>query len=449
MSAITFPSGFVWGAASSAYQIEGAAREDGKGESIWDRFAHEPGRIKDGSTGDIACDGYHRYPEDVALMKDLGLGAYRFSTSWPRILPSGTGQISAKGLDFYSRLIDALLAAGIEPWITLYHWDMPWALYERGGFTVRAAADWFGEYADVVGRALGDRVKRWITFNEPQVFSTLGYLTAEHAPGLVDFPGYVAVAHHVHLAHGRAVQALRTRSKAAKVGIVEQVVSFHPSSPSEEDARAARRIDGVFNRFFLDAVLKGHYSSDILELLSVLPLPVEPGDFELIREPIDFVGVNHYTRHFVRHDPSVPLFEVSMDQARREPGSEYTDMGWEVYPPALGEVLTRLRTEYGNPAVVITENGCALRDVVEDGAVHDPRRIAYLRSYLAEVNRQIALGSRVEGYFVWSFTDNFEWAEGYGKRFGLVYVDYATGRRIPKDSARWYGSIAKTGSLSG
>jgi beta-glucosidase len=440
-----FPLGFVWGAASSAYQIEGAPAEDGKGESIWDRFARTAGKIRDGSTGDVASDHYHRFAEDVRLMKELGLSAYRFSTSWPRILPNGTGATNARGLDFYSRLVDELLAAGIEPWLTLYHWDLPAALFDRGGWATRDVADWFGEYASIVARALGDRVRHFMTLNEPQIFSAFGYLTGEHAPGLVDIPSYLATAHHVHLAHGRGVQAIRAETRDAKIGITEQIFPCHPATQSEGDLSAARRLDGLFNRWFLDALFRGRYPDDVLSLFSFLPSPVASKDFDLIIEPIDFIGINNYSRQIVRHDETVPLFEFAIEGKRS--GAEYTEMGWEVCPPAFGEVLARLRTEYGNPNVVITENGAAMPEEYENGQVHDPRRVAYLAAYVEELRRQMASGSKVEGYFVWSFTDNFEWAHGLEKRFGLVHVNYETQERTLKDSAKWYSRLIRAGGL--
>ncbi|HEX3593993.1 MAG TPA: GH1 family beta-glucosidase [Polyangiaceae bacterium] len=441
MTSIAFPKSFVWGAASAAYQIEGAYAEDGRGESIWDRFSHTPGKISDGSTGDVACDHYHRYPEDVAFMKELGLGAYRFSVAWPRVIPDGTGAVNQKGLDFYSRLVDALLEAGVTPWLTLYHWDLPAALADQGGWTNRDVAGWFAEYASVVGRALGDRVEHFMTLNEPQVFTIFGYLTGVHAPGTIDLPGYVLASHHTNLAHGRAVQALRAAARGAKVGIVEQVFPIHPLSTSDADRAAAWRVDGLFNRWFLDPILKGSYPEDLTSLLSFLPSPVLPGDLETIRQPMDFLGVNHYTRQFARHDPSLPLFEFLVDLDHREPGSEYTEMAWEIHPPSFGEILARLRTDYGNPLVYVTENGAATHETVEGNAVHDPARRSYLKSYLAELHGQLGKGSRIGGYFVWSLTDNFEWAFGYGKHFGLIRVDYETQARTPKDSARWYASV--------
>ena len=448
MTRASFPRGFLWGAATSAYQIEGASREDGKGESIWDRFTHVAGKVADGSDGDVACDHYHRYREDVALMKALGLGAYRFSIAWPRIQPSGAGAVNPKGLDFYSRLVDALLDAGIEPWATLYHWDLPQALEDAGGWAARDVAHRFADYADIVGRALGDRVRSFATLNEPQVFCIFGYFTGTHAPGRIDFSSYIAATHHANLAHGLAVRALRAAASDVRVGIVQQVFPVHPQSKSDADVVAARRVDGIFNRWFLDPVLCGSYPKDIAELFSFLPSPIEPGDFDVITESLDFLGINHYTRQFARHDPGLPLLEFAVDLAHREPGSEYTDMGWEVHPPSFGEVLARLRTEYDNPLVYVTENGAATPESVDAAGVHDPMRQRYLSTYMEELAAQMAKGSRVGGYFVWSLLDNFEWALGYEKRFGIVHVDYATQTRTVKDSGRFYASVIAANGLS-
>jgi len=449
---IRFPAGFTWGAATAAYQIEGAWAEDGKGESIWDRFCHGGGQVVGGDSGDRACDHYHRWGEDIALLRELGVGAYRFSVAWTRVMPDGTGAVNQRGLDFYRRLCDALLEAGITPWLTLYHWDLPQALQERGGWARRDIADWFADYAAVVARALGDRVRHWIPLNEPQVFAMLGHLVGHHAPGIINPLGFGAVAHHANLAHGRAVAALRAEAgPGARVGTAMQTPPIHPSTSSPEDAAAARRFDGLMNRWYLDAVLLGRYPEDTLELLGPLgaTAAIKPGDLEVIAAPLDFVGVNHYTRVFVRHEPAVPLVALLPDEARRVPGAQYTDMGWEVYPAGLGEVLGRLRDDYGNPEVVITENGCASPDRVVGGEVPDAARIAYLEAYLGEAAAALAAGSRLTGYFQWSLLDNFEWAFGYGKRFGLVHVDYETLRRTPKASARWYAALVKSGEIRG
>jgi beta-glucosidase len=446
MPALVFPEGFLWGAATSSYQIEGAAAADGRGESIWDRFSHTEGRIHDGSTGDVACDHYRRFRDDVRLMAELGLRAYRFSVAWPRVFPDGTGHLDRRGLDFYSRLVDALLEARITPMVTLFHWDLPQALEDRGGFRERSIAGWFGDYAEAVGRALGDRVELFATLNEPQVFAVFGHLTGEQAPGLVDFPGYAAVAHHLNLAHGAGVQALRASAPRARVGTVLQLPPAHPATPAELDVQAAARFDELFNRFFLDPVLLGTYPERALATLAPLSPPIREGDLRLIHQPLDFVGVNNYTRAVMRHAPEYPLFEfISTDE--RIAGSEYTAMGWEVYPQGLYEALTRFRTDYGNPPVYVTEMGAAFDDQLEDGRVEDERRIEYLRAYIAAAHRALAEGADLRGIFVWSLLDNFEWQHGYQKRFGIVHVDCASLARTPKQSALWYRSVIAANAL--
>lgn len=442
-----FPERFVWGAATSAYQIEGATKRDGRGASIWDSFCHTPGKIADGSNADVACDHYSRWREDVALMRELGLGAYRFSIAWPRVLPEGVGRVEPRGLDFYSRLVDALLEADIQPFVTLYHWDLPLALHERGGWTERDVASWFGEYARVVGEHLGDRVRHFITLNEPQVFGVLGYLSGEHAPGLIDFPGYAAAAHHINLAHGEAVRALRSAAPNAEVGITLQLPPVQPLTESAEDRAAAQRFDGVFNRWYTDPLLLGRYPADTLELMSPMQPPVLDGDLERIAEDIDFVGLNNYFRAFVRHAPEVPLFEFEMVRGHHAPGTRKTAMDWEVWPDSLHTALARLRTDYGNPPVYVTENGSAEADEITGGRVRDAERIRFLHDYIAAAHRALEEGSALRGYFVWSLFDNFEWSHGLGKRFGIVHVDYDSLERTPKDSARWFSELARTGEL--
>ncbi len=432
-SLIRFPKDFLWGAATSSYQIEGAPATDGKTQSIWDTFCRSAGKIKDGSSGDRACEHFVRYRDDVALMKSLGLGAYRFSISWPRVMPGGKGQLDDRGIDFYSRLVDELLEAGITPFVTLYHWDLPQELQDRGGWTNRDIADWFGEYAGAVGRALGDRAKHWITLNEPQIFSFLGYLTGEHAPGLVDFNGYGKASHHINLAHGSAVQALRSEAQQSTIGTTLQNPPVHPRSDSDEDRQAALRFDSVFNRWYLDPVLLGRYPELALELLAPLQIPILDGDLTRIHQPIDFLGINHYSRFFIYADDSIPLLRAMMDTSHHAPGARHDDFGWDLYPDGLHEVLTMLRTEYANPVVYITENGCALHE-----EFRDQYRVDYLDAYLRAAHRAIDDGSRLAGYFVWSLMDNFEWAHGYTMRFGIVHVDFETQKRTLKTSADWY-----------
>jgi beta-glucosidase len=432
-----FPPGFVWGAASAAYQIEGAAGEDGRGESIWDRFATQPGAVRGGDTGAVACDFYHRFPQDIELMRALGLDAFRFSISWPRVLPEGRGRIEPRGLDFYDRLVDALLEAGIRPFATLYHWDLPQRLEDEGGWPVRPTAEAFVEYVEAVAERLGDRVLDWTTHNEPFCTSWLGYALGLHAPGRRNVADALAAAHHVLLSHGWAVEALRRLSPHARVGIVLDSWPAHAASDAAEDVEAARTMDALRNRLFFEPVFRGDYPARALELLEPAGPPVLAGDLAAISSPLDFVGVNNYSRMLVRANQAggEPI-QV------RAPAGRLTDMGWEVYPDALREVLTRLYREYGTPPLYVTENGAAYADVrSHDGRVHDPERIAYLDEYLGAVAAAIADGVPVHGYFVWSLLDNFEWSFGYWKRFGLVYVDYPTLERVPKDSFAWYRDL--------
>jgi beta-glucosidase len=428
-----FPAGFRWGASTAAYQIEGAWDEDGKGESIWDRFSHTPTRIEGGDTGDVACDHYHRWPEDVALMQELALDAYRFSISWPRLLPIGRGRINRAGLDFYSRLVDGLLEAGIEPFVTLYHWDLPQALEDWGGWPARDTAKAFLEYADLASRTLGDRVKHWMTLNEPQVSAILGYKKGLHAPGVTDTGQALAAAHHLLLAHGWAVPVLRTNSPGAQVGIAMNMTLMTPASPDEADEAAARQRDGEVNRWFLDPLAGRGYPEDLEEWQRLVQPVIQDHDLELMATPLDFVGINYYIREIIRSDKArapQPVF----------PGRERTEMGWEVYPDGLLEILQRVHADYPFTALYVTENGAAFADQVgPDGAVDDRRRVDYLQGYVEAAAQAVEAGVPLRGYFVWSLLDNFEWAYGFSKRFGLVYVDYRTQQRIIKASGRWYG----------
>jgi beta-glucosidase len=439
----SFPSTFVWGAATSAYQVEGAADEDGRGRSIWDTFSETPGKVAGGDTGAVACDFYNRYPEDIARMRELGLTAFRFSIAWPRVLPSGRGRVNRKGLDFYDRLVDALLEAGIEPFATLYHWDLPQALEDAGGWPERATAEAFAEYADAVASSLGDRVRRWVTHNEPYCASWLGYVEGVHAPGRRSVAAGTAALHHVLLSHGLAVEAIRRASPGAAVGIVLDAWPVYPASDDPRDAAAAWEADGLRNRLFFDPVLRGSYPADVLEGLGADAPPVRAGDLETIAAPIDFLGLNSYSRTVVRAGPdgSGPVDVPPRD-------APTTAMGWEVYPDALSELLTRLHSEYGVSSLYVTENGAAFEDVwSEDGRIEDHDRIGYLEQYLGAVAAAIADGVPVHGYFVWSLLDNFEWAEGYSKRFGLVYVDFETLERVPKSSFYWYRDLIAGGRL--
>lgn len=441
----SFPSGFTWGAATAAYQIEGAWDEDGKGESIWDHFSHTPGKVTNGDTGDVACDHYHLWREDVALMKELGLHAYRFSISWPRLLPEGRGRVNATGLDFYSRLVDTLLEAAIEPFITLYHWDLPQALQDQGGWPARATAEAFVEYADLATRKLGDRVKHWITLNEPFVSAIVGYLEGRHAPGHSDLDEALAAAHHLLLAHGWAVPVLRRNIAGAQVGITLNLSGQTPASPSAADRAAAWHRDGVINRWFLDPLSARGYPMDLAQHYGRPMNFVQVGDLEAIAVPLDFLGVNYYTRGVVR---SNVVSEAENAPRTVVPNPERTEMGWEVYPEGLYEILGRLHFDYRFPALYVTENGAAYPDQIgADGQVNDPLRVAFLKDHLAAAARAIAAGVPLRGYFAWSLMDNFEWAHGYSKRFGLVHVDYPTQRRTLKTSAYWYRRVIATNAV--
>jgi beta-glucosidase len=447
MNRLHFPKEFVWGTATSSYQIEGAWNEDGKGESIWDRFTHTPGKIQDGSNADTACDHYHRWREDIALMKDLGLQAYRFSIAWPRVLPEGRGRVNQAGLDFYNRLVDALLEAGITPFVTLYHWDLPQTLQDAGGWPARATAEAFVEYADVVSRALGDRVKHWITHNEPWCVSLLSHQIGEHAPGWHDWPAALAAGHHVLLSHGWAVPVLRRNVAHAEVGITLNFTPATPASNSPEDLAATRHFDGYFNRWFAEPLYRGAYPADMVAAYTAAghlpptgPAFVQDGDFAAITMPTDFLGVNYYSRAVI--SAAMLAAEAPPEALPGPTDVERTDMGWEVYPQGLYDLLTRLHHDYRPARLYITENGASYSDGPDgDGRVHDERRRRYLRDHFAACRRAIDAGVPLAGFFVWSLMDNFEWAKGYTQRFGIVWVDYATQQRMPKDSALWYRQV--------
>ena len=423
-----FPSDFVFGVATSAYQIEGAAREDGRGPSIWDTFCQEPGRIRDGGGGDVACDHYHLWPGDLDLIRDLGVDAYRFSVAWPRVQPDGRGATNEAGLDFYERLVDGLLARGVTPYLTLYHWDLPQPLQDAGGWVSRETAHRFAEYARLVAGRLGDKVRSYATLNEPWCSSILSYQLGEHAPGLRDRKAALAAAHHLLLGHGLAVEALREMVNA-DLGIVLNLNPAYPATDDPRDLAAARQFDGTFNRWFLDPVLRGEYPADVWEAYGEDVPEVREGDLKCIRQPLDFLGVNYYSRAFVSKDGQKPE------------GASYTDMGWEVYPSGLTDLLLRVQRDYAPPPMLVTENGAAYPDALDGDQVRDAERVAYLAAHLEAVRDAMREGARVNGYFAWSLMDNFEWAFGYTKRFGLLYVDYATQRRIWKDSAHWYRDL--------
>jgi beta-glucosidase len=428
-----FPAGFRFGAAMAAYQIEGAVAEDGRGASIWDTFCRRPGMVAGGDTGDVACDHYHRWREDLDLMASLGIESYRFSIAWPRVQPDGRGPWNRSGLDFYRRLAEGLRERGIEAVATLYHWDLPQALQAAGGWAVRDTAERFAEYAAAMARELGDVVDGWITHNEPWVVAFLGHAEGVKAPGLRDWPTALRVAHHLLLSHGLATQALRAVTAVVPVGIALNLAPVR-----SEDPVAARRMDGHLNRWFLDPLLRRRYPDDMLAHYARRYGPldvVRAGDMETIAQPLDFLGVNYYFPPRVRAEPSRQPLEL----ATVLPPPPTTAMGWEVDPDGLHELLVRLRRDYGEVAIYITENGAAFEDgPVVNGTLEDPRRVQYLTSHLRALARAVADGVDVRRYFAWSMLDNFEWEHGYAKRFGLVYVDYATQRRVPKRSGLWY-----------
>jgi len=449
-----FPDGFLWGAATAAYQIEGAADADGKGPSIWDTFTHTAGKVWHDDTGDVACDSYRRYPEDIAMLQRLGVGSYRFSLSWPRIQPDGRGQANQAGLDYYSRLVDALLDKGITPMVTLYHWDLPQALQDKGGWAARDIAEMFGDFASIAGEALGDRVHRWITLNEPWVVAHVGYRDGRHAPGVADPAQAVAANHHLLLAHGRAVRALRAASPSpAQIGITLNLAVFRATSP--QAAALADELDARQNGTYLGPLLRRAYPERLTADFSPAKVDglVHDGDFDVIATPIDFLGVNFYAPTYVGTRPDgEPRRGEDLSGPHEDPvqpkGMPVTAMNWLVDSTAIYELLTRLRDEAPGLPLYITENGSAWYDyVTPDGTIEDYERIAYLRDHLTAVHQAIADGVNLRGYFAWSLLDNFEWAEGYAKRFGLVFVDFGTQRRILKRSGEFYANVVRANAL--
>ncbi|MFN8433458.1 MAG: GH1 family beta-glucosidase [Anaerolineales bacterium] len=439
MTNYTFPHNFVWGAATASYQVEGAWNEDGKGESIWDRFSHTPDKVTDGDTGDVACDHYHRYEDDIALMRKLGLKAYRFSVSWPRIIPNGRGKVNVKGLDFYDRLVDTLCAANLEPFLTLYHWDLPQALQEQGGWENRDTTHAFADYAAVMVKRLGDRVKSWTTFNEPAVVAFVGNLYGAHAPGFKDEGIAYRVAHNVMVAHGLGVQAIRGTNSNLKVGIVLNLWPFEPETDSPKDAIEAEALWKKRETHFLEPIFKGHYSPEAYENIGHHLTTFKDGDMALISQELDFWGVNFYSRHVIN----------GKGEFVKVPGSEYTEMDWEVCAPSLRRMLVRLYQDYKLPPLYITENGSAFKDEVSaDGKIHDPRRLDYLKQHLIQTRLAMQDGANVHGYFAWSLMDNFEWSFGYSKRFGLIHVDYKTQKRTIKDSGEWYAEVIRKNTVT-
>lgn len=441
-----FPDDFLWGAATAAFQIEGATREDGRGESIWDRFSHQPGKTFQNHNGDLACDHYHRVEQDLDLLVSLGLPAYRFSVSWPRVYPQGDGPLNPAGLEFYRRLVAQLKARGIRPAVTLNHWDLPQALQDRGGWTNRQTMEAFRRYARTVFEALGDDVALWITHNEPWVISILGNAEGVFAPGLRDMQAALSVAHHLLVSHGLAVREFRSLGLKGKIGITLNMTQMRPASDSAADRAAADRAHEAYNAWFSEPVMKGQYPAGLSAWFRERGLypPVQPGDFELMATPTDFLGLNHYTSALVRHDPARWPLETS-DVVTEVP---QTEMGWAIDGPAFFDLLTWLGSRYPGTPIYVTENGAAFNDLQgPDGSVDDGNRVLFLQEYLGALHRAIAAGVPVKGYFLWSLLDNFEWALGYSKRFGIVHVDYATQRRTPKRSALWYRDVIKAGGF--
>ncbi len=443
-----FPEGFIWGASTAAYQVEGAWNEDGKGESVWDHFAHTPGRIDNGDTGDIACDHYHRWAEDVALMKQLNMNGYRFSLAWSRILPTGVGAVNSKGLDFYDRLLDELGKAGIQANATLNHWDLPQALQERGGWANRDCADWFADYARVVFNRLGDRMAMWATHNEPIVCSLVGYGAGIFAPGLADHSAAYQAAHTLNLGHGKVVQVFRQGGYPGKIGIVLDMHHLIPASEKEVDRLACQRALEGSQYLFFDPVFNGRYPAYLMKWLGPVAPKILPGDLETIHQPLDFLGLNYYFTSTISHNVHGGLLKTEQKMITL-PSLGHTEVGWGIYPEGLFQVLLRLKASLGSLPIYITENGCAVQDRPDPQSfVEDRERINYLRLHLVEMHKAIQAGVNLRGYFAWSLMDNFEWASGFRPRCGLVRVDYPSLKRTPKLSAHWYSDVAAHNRVS-
>jgi beta-glucosidase len=442
MPTLTFPPGFIWGAATAAYQIEGAPAEDGKGPSIWDTFTHRPYTVLNGETGDTACDHYHRWADDVALMQALALGAYRFSISWPRVLPQGRGQSNPAGLAFYDQLVDALLAAGVRPNVTLNHWDLPQALQDEGGWPARATVDAYLDYARLMFDRLGDRVSWWATHNEPWCVAFLGYGSGHHAPGVCDTTQAYQAAHHLLLAHGLAVSAFRQSPRAGHIGLVVNLNHVVPATGAEADLAACQRVYQQITSLWLEPIYHGRYPAELFDFLGPHAPRVADGDLALIQQPVDFLGINYYFTEQVRHAVNGGALKAWFEPVSAE-GWGRTGMGWGVQPAGLRAVLADVTERYGRPVIYITENGAAFADQPDaDGCVDDPARIRYLTEHLAAAHAAREAGADVRGYYVWSLMDNFEWAWGFDRRFGLARVDYATQRRTIKASGHWYREVA-------
>jgi beta-glucosidase len=444
LSIINFQSDFLWGVATSSYQIEGSIDKDGKGLSIWDIFSHKKGKIIDGTNGDISCDHYSRYKSDVKLMKYLGLKSYRFSLSWPRIYPDGKGSINQKGLDFYDKLTDELLVNNIEPFITLFHWDLPYELQKIGGWENRKVSDYFGIYAETAVKKLGDRVKYWITINEPWVFFLLGYIRGFHAPGIKNLFKAFNVMHNLLLGHGKAFERIKGFSSKLKAGIVN---AFYPLYPySKREIKKLTSYNAFINKLFMDPIFNGRYPKEIENIIYFFNRKIKSDDFLIIKKPVDFLGVNYYTRRIIKNS-FVPL-KFFKDYKPRYKGVQFTEMEWEIFPQGLYDILDWIKINYNNPLIYITENGAVFDDKNEIGKVNDIDRINYLKNHLIKLNESIKSGVNVKGYFLWSLLDNFEWSYGITKRFGIIYVDYKTQDRIIKESGYWYRNLCINNSFS-
>jgi beta-glucosidase len=439
-----FGADFLWGVATAAYQIEGAWNADGKGPSVWDTFSHRKGKIKTGENGDTACDFYHRYPEDIALLKDLGIPNFRFSVAWSRIFPEGKGAVNEKGVDFYERMVDVCLEKGIRPWLTLYHWDLPQALEDEGGWVNRNVVGWFSDYADLVTRRLGDRVKDWMVLNEPMAFTSLGYLLGMHAPGRRSIRAFVRAAHHATLCQAEGGRIIRANVPQAHVGTTISASPVHPIDDRPKHVAAAKRADALINRIFIDPACGLGYPTEDLPLIRSIHKHMEPDDAEKLPFEFDFIGLQYYTRQVVKTS-LLPFVRAALVKPEKldVPREEITDMGWEVYPEGIYTLLKRFGEMPMVKKVIVTENGAAFPDTVSGDAVPDPRRIQFLKDYLAQVLKAKREGVNVGGYFIWSFLDNFEWAEGYHPRFGIVHVDYATQQRRVKDSGKWFAEFLR------
>lgn len=439
-----FGPDFQWGVATAAYQIEGACNEDDKGPSVWDTFTHRKGKIKTGENGDIACDFYHRYPQDLALMRQMGIPNYRCSVAWSRVLPEGKGKVNEKGLDFYDKMIDKSLELGVKPWLTLYHWDLPQALEDEGGWVNRDIIGHFSEYSNLITRRLGDRVKDWMVLNEPMAFTSLGYLLGIHAPGRRSIRAFVRACHHATMCQAEGGRIIRANVAGAHVGTTISASPIHPKDDHPKHVAAAKRADALINRIFLDPACGLGYPTEDLPLIRSIRKHMEPGDAEKLAFDFDFIGLQYYTRQIVKSS-LIPLIRANVVKPTKFgiPKEELTDMGWEVFPEGMHTLLKRFAAMPKIKKIIVTENGCAFPDTVSGDEVHDPRRIKFLQDYLAQVLRAKREGVNVAGYFVWSFMDNFEWAEGYLPRFGLVHVDYATQQRRIKDSGKWFSEFLK------